>query len=558
MRKIKIYLIVLAGILIGQGFGGRLLAQEAKDELIFRAMQDELERNKQELSLADFGKPFFLSYALGITENFEIIGTLGAITNSYQMPLSSVGSIRLLLGDYHRNSDSRYEGRFVRTQMPLEPDYNSIRRNFWLGTDYTYKNALRNFAGKAAYLKANPKTPEEEQLDDLSKIKPITKFVTNPDKYTLNKEAWENNVRELSAIFKNYPKLLNTSIILTGLQMEVYKTTSEGVKLKQPVNYVVLHATASATTDDGVKFGDTYSVVAARIEELPTMEELKKNIVQFADNMTKLRGCEAITEYYSGPILFEDAACSKIFIDNLLNQGGLFAYRKPEGGQSKRTIDGRIGKKIVDSRISIKNYTTLNKYNNVRLLGAYEVDAEGVVPEKEMTLVENGILKGLLNGRVPTLKTPESTGSSRFMLNGGEIAFATAPGTIHISVKDGSKPEKMKKALIKAAKEEGLDYTYIVRRMAGQASLIYKVNVKDGSETMVRAGDFSTINLAKIKRLLDISGKEKIANFVLNQQVLSSLIYPSSILIEDMEINKSELKKEKKPALIFPLERTQK
>lgn len=559
MKKTKIYLVVLSGLLLGQQwFPGGLWAQSAKDDVIFKAMQDELQRNKEELSLADFGKPFFLSYALGTSRKFEVSGSLGAITNSYEMPWSSVGSIRLLLGDYHRTSDPQYVGYFLRAAMPAEANYDVLRREFWLGTDAAYKNALRNFAAKQAYLKANPKTVEEEAIDDLSKIVPVNKVVKNSTEYVFDRSQWEQSIRELSAIFKNYKTLLNSVVGISGMEMDVYKKTSEGVSVKQPVNYVNLYAQATVITDDGVRFGDSYSVVVPMPSDLPSMEELKKKVTEFAENLTSLREVDPISEYYSGPILFEEAACSKIFIDNFLNPGSLIAFRKPEGGQAKRTLDARIGKKVVDSRITIKNYSTLNKYNNVPLLGAYDVDAEGVVPAKEMTLVENGILKNLLNGRVPTQKTPESTGSSRYLLTGQEVVFATAPGTIHVSVKDGTKPDKMKKALIKAAKEEGLDYAYIVRKMAGQASLFYKVSVKDGSEELVRAGDLSSINLAKIKRVLDVSAKENVLNYVWNQQTLSSLIYPSAILIEDMEINKSELKKEKKPALEFPLQRAAK
>lgn len=94
-----------------------------------------------------------------------------------------------------------------------------------------------------------------------------------------------------------------------------------------------------------------------------------------------------------------------------------------------------------------------------------------------------------------------------------------------------------------------------MRSIAGPASRIYKVDVKDGSETQVRFGDVSAINLAKIKRVLDISSKENVSNYILNRQVLSSLIYPASVLIEDVEINKSEPKKEKEPVLKFPLQR---
>lgn len=48
------------------------------------------------------------------------------------------------------------------------------------------------------------------------------------------------------------------------------------------------------------------------------------------------------------------------------------------------------------------------------LYGYYEIDGDGVTPEAEMTLVEKGVFKRMLNGRFPTLKAPVSTGSARF------------------------------------------------------------------------------------------------------------------------------------------------
>ena len=196
----------------------------------------------------------------------------------------------------------------------------------------------------------------------------------------------------------------------------------------------------------------------------------------------------------------------------------------------------------------------MDKYNGVPLLGAYNIDAEGVVPAKEMTLVDHGIFKSMLNGCIPTLYAPQSTGSSRFLLSSSNGMFATAPGTIHIEVEKGTKPEKMKSALIKAAKEEGLKYAYIVRSLAGKASRIYRVDL-DGKETQVRFGDVSGLTLINLKRMLNISSKENVSNYILNGQLLSSLIYPSSILVENIEINKSDVKKDKEQVLTFPLQR---
>ena len=526
---------------------GPVVAQNEQDQVIFKAMQDELQRNKAELALPGMDKPFYLSFSLGRFRQFEVVGELGAITNSLELPWRGIGSSQMLLGDYNNTNDTRFVGQFMKVGMPAEADYDMIRRNFWLVSDAAYKMALREAAAKEAALKSNPQTPEEAQLPDLVKAEPITKIVESKVPYEIDIKKWENTIRELSAIFKNYKEIYNSSVGISGLDMEVYKQTSEDVTMKQPVTYANLFAQGYVTTEDGVRIGDALSILVARPQDMPSLEDLKKKVTAFAENLMKLRNAPVVEEFYSGPVLFEDGASSSIFVNNLLNQGGLFAYRKPIGQAGGRTLEGRIGRKIIDNR--------LDTYDGTPLLGAYEIDAEGVIPEKEMTLVDKGILRQMLNGRVPSLKTQHSTGSSRFVMTGSDIVYTTAPGTIHIQVDKGTKQDKMKKALIKAAKDEGLDYAYIVRSIAGPASRIYKVDVKDGSETQVRFGDVSAINLAKIKRVLDISSKENVSNYILNRQVLSSLIYPASVLIEDVEINKSEPKKEKEPVLKFPLQR---
>lgn len=66
----------------------------------------------------------------------------------------------------------------------------------------------------------------------------------------------ENTIRELSAIFKNYKEIYNSSVGISGLDMEVYKQTSEDVTMKQPVTYANLFAQGYVTTEDGVRIGD--------------------------------------------------------------------------------------------------------------------------------------------------------------------------------------------------------------------------------------------------------------------------------------------------------------
>ncbi len=534
-----------------------LSAQTQKDQIIFRAMQDEMKRNLEQLSIPGVEKPFFIAYATGNITQHEISASLGAITTLNQTGPQMVGSVRLFLGNYKLTSDSKYLGRFQQTPLPAEADYDLIRQYFWLGTDAAYKEAAKEFNAKLTARKKNVPTEEEARLSDFSPITPVEKIIRPEKDFTLDTRKWEENLRQLSLIFLDYPELFNTSVTLTAFDMEVYLKTSEGTTVKQPVRMVSLKAEGSARTDDGIVMKDAYAALACTPDELPSTDELKTKIKAFASDFVKLRGAEPVKEFYCGPVLFEQGAAASIFKKNLLTQDGLFAYRKPEdlvtAMQNKaKPISSRIDMKIIDNRITVKSYSSRKEYNGKPLYGAYQIDAEGVIPPAEMTLVENGIFKKMLNGRIPAINCEESTGSSRYYAYPKEVLYTTAPGTLHISVEKGSKPETLKKQLIKLAKEDGLPYAYIVRGIDETTSAIYRVDLKDGKETLMRSGDISPIELKNLRRLAGISAKEEVTEFMLDDYVLTSMIYPSALLVEDVEINKTNVTKESAPALPLP------
>lgn len=523
--------------------------------MIFQAMQDELQRNMEQLHLPNSSKPFYLSYTIKYSSSFEIAGSLGGIINSMSQDSSAVGNVRLLIGNYHRNNDVSYDGSYgLRLPVPADGDYDEIRRNLWLATDAAYKEALQQYAGKYNYLKTHPLAPDEEKTDDFSKAE-LTSHSAKNSTSSIELQQWEKNVSRLSAIFKRYPQLQNTTVVLYGQNYTTYKVTSEGLKLQLPDGQITLSVRASILGADMVRINDSWSTTVSSIDNLPDVAELEKQFTQFAEGMIRLSQAEPINEYYAGPVLFVDAACANVFKTNLLNPGQLIAIRQPLGSPMGATFDGRIERKILDSRLTVKNLTALKSYNGIPLIGHYGIDAEGIVPPKELTLIENGILRQQLNGRIPTSKAPQSTGSARFSLIPNQVYFGIVPGILHISCDKGIKIDKMKKALLRSAQEENLKYAYIVYKLAAQASVIYRINTKTGEETQVRAGEFANIDLMKLKRLTAISAQEQVENYLYNGQYSSSIICPKAILVEDVEINIPSLRKEEKSPLTFPLER---
>lgn len=273
-------------------------AQPNKDEVIFKAMQDEIERNSNELMLPGMPKPFFISYGLGCFRQFEVVGILGSIVNATEIPSSAVGSVELLLGDYEHTSDASYAHPMTHVPMPGEADYDALRRGYWQGSDVMYKWALRGMAAKEAYEKANPQNVDGEKLPDLNKVPAVQKIVEDKGDFAIDMEAMENMVRELSVIFKDYKDIENSVVMLSGFDTDIYKKTSADVEMKQPLRYVNLVVQAQTMTADGERIGDIYSVVTDSPQKLPDVEKLKQDVVAFADNLMKLRDAEKLQEDY--------------------------------------------------------------------------------------------------------------------------------------------------------------------------------------------------------------------------------------------------------------------
>src|ERR1044071_5398282 len=78
-----------------------LVAQ--KDEVILRAMQDELRRN-MEIRETGYDKPFFISYGLTDVNSYSVYASLGAIVQAEESN-NRGKAMRVLVGDYVFNDE---------------------------------------------------------------------------------------------------------------------------------------------------------------------------------------------------------------------------------------------------------------------------------------------------------------------------------------------------------------------------------------------------------------------------------------------------------------------
>ena len=528
------------------------IAATNADEVIFAAMRSELDRNKAALVLPNGPKPYYISYEVIRYRYFQTVASLGGLMLSTVSPWQMAGGTQVMLGDYKNNSDAGYSGQIAPAQLPSEVDYDVIRRGLWESSDMMYKYSLGMMAQKANYLQQNPRSPEEAELADMQSLPAVTHLGERAAKYEIDKAALDKLVTEVSAVFNEYKDIYNSSVAISGTEVDIYRLTTEGVQLKQPGGFVTVTVSAETRGDNGSSLGDSFSLSLLTPSEIPSTEELTARVKTFAQGLLQLKSAALVSEYYNGPILFEGGAVATVLANNLLYNGGLIAARSLT--PSRGGLADQFGHKIIDSRLTIKNYAAMKEYNGTPLYGYYEIDGDGVTPEAEMTLVKNGVFTRMLNGRVPTKNTPGTTGSARFMMSPQSPTVTTGIGTIHVQAEKTISHEKMKKVLIKAAKEAGLSCAYIVRGISGSALEVYQVNLKDGKETRVRTTGFRMPDLTKLLNLRAISSRENVMNFLPNNYP-ASMIYPAGMIVDGLVIDKAVPKTEKEPALKLPRQR---
>ena len=211
-------------------------------------------------------------------------------------------------------------------------------------------------------------------------------------------------------------------------------------------------------------------------------------------------------------------------------------------------------KKILDPRIDIVNYSSLPEYKGTKLMGAYSIDADGIKPEAEISLVEKGVLKQILNRATPTEHAMHSTGSARFTNNPRNVLPTTSVGTFHVKATGTIDADKMTKELIKLGKKKKLEYVYKITSPAGAESLqLYQINVKTGEEKPARITQAILPTLSQLEKIAAISSKENVYN--LSKSVNTSVICPSAIILDDIELSTNTPRSEKAPAIPYPLQR---
>jgi hypothetical protein len=441
----------------------------AQDDVVLRAMRDELARSMQQLQLEKLEKPYFIAYRVTEENAADAKASFGALLSSssarnrFLTVEVRVGSPKFdnshFLSMSFLNRGGLAGGFGGASLLPLEDNYKELRRQLWLTTDSAYKKALEDLSRKRAALQNKTST---EDIPDFSQQQPTTiAEAQTPAKIDVGQ--LETLARSLSAVFKGSPTIFTDSADVTMDQTYMRYVNSEGTTFtrNRSVASVVLRAETQAA--DGAPVMDFLAAYGHSINDLPSPRDLEKRALAMGQRLEKLRSAPLV-DHYNGPVLFEGQAAAELFAQVIAP--ALLAVRRPVSdapqfelfsASLESPFQDRLGGRVLPDFLSVADDPTLSRYQDEPLLGASRVDDDGV-PTRRTVLVENGTLKTLLATRDPVAGVAQSTGSRR--------SGTVAPGNLLVTVTQGLPDEAMKAKLLSLVQQRGKPFGIVVERLA--------------------------------------------------------------------------------------------
>ncbi len=530
-------------------------------------MRAELERSQKELKLGDHGPPYFISYQVKDYDQREVSARFGALfTDGSWRDRQVYVDVRVGSYELDNSADQGMEFGFTtrgtsyitRKTAPIDDDVTALRTSLWLITDERYKQALFDFLkkkGDNVYTVEDPSRPPS-----FSKEQPNT-HVGAPVAFSFSRDRWVKLARSLSATFKRHPEIFDSEVKITGEKMVRYFVSSEGSRIVTEQVLYGLHVSAITRAPDGQLLDNSRDYYAPLESQLPSDETLTREAQKMVEELLALRSAPAI-DPYTGPAILSPEAAGVLFHEAVGHR--LEGERQHDDNEGK-TFRGQVGRPVLPSFLTIRDDPTLRALENRPLNGYYLFDEEGVRGQP-VVLVENGVLRNYLLSRRPVEGAQQSNGHGRSQGNRKPMARMA---NLLVESKKQVSDEELKRMLIAEAKRQGKPYGLIIRDITGGNTntsnwgyqafkgiprMVFRVDVRDGKETLVRGVEIVGTPLSSINKIMATGRARGIFNGFCGAEsgsVPVSAVAPATLL-QEIELQRAVEGKDRPPLLPSP------
>ena len=512
---------------------------------MLNAMKEELTREQQLLVLKDMQRPYFIQYRLEDVHTYEAIANYGALTRENESHQRAV-RVEIRIGDYTTDSSSA-RGDGVVELASTDNDPNALRFALWTATDEAYKNALRSFASKLAALKQYQTPPT---ANDFSPAKPGTTRIEPLVTLDLDRTEWKRRIVEASGLFTSDPAVKSfapdvqvSNATVSAIAVNRYLVNTDGTMLRHGYAGYQNMVSVGGQAPDGMQVGRDNGTMATTAAGLESWTAMRQRAINNLLSYNELRHAPVVdAEDYHGPVLFSGDAAADVV--NRLIVPNIEADR-PEMGTNARTqgpYQSSLHSPILPNYISIVDDPTQRIFDGRSLLGAYNVDDEGVTVAP-VTLVKNGELINYDIGREPIKDFPESNGHGRAIP--AQSARSRA-GVVIVKSTQNLTEEQMRAKLVALAKEKGKN-VYEVETLGGgelMPRILYRIS-PDGKRTLVRGAAFDDLDQRALRAdIVAAGGKPWVAQAI--APIPQTTIVPS-ILFDDITVKRANPEQQKLP-----------
>jgi predicted Zn-dependent protease len=517
--------------------------EDAEKDPVLKAMLAELDRNRDQLQLKGFEKPFFIQYRMEDIEDYQTKADFGASVGDSRHH-QRLARVTVRVGDYKIDSStSRGDGAVELAALDNDP--LALRAGLWQATDQAYKAALKAYALKQAQLKQVQTPPQQDDFSHEAPIVSIEKTV----QLQVDAQAWTKRVADASGLYR-------TDASLKALEKEVqyatasfharavntYLVSTEGTIVRKGVTSYDESFAVGTQAADGMHLDRSYATSGVTPADLDSQQAFDKHAAGLIASLGELLKAPLVEEEYHGPVLLSADAASDALHDLLATA---VTATRPELGTEARTkgaFASSFHARVLPDFLDVVDDPSLTSLNGKTLMGAYKIDDEGV-PAQPVKLIIDGKLQNYLIGREPVRDFPRSNGHGR--------AGATGPARPEISVLDvkaheGLSDAELNQKLLAAARDRGLTSVYYVETLGPDLTprLLYKIG-DDGKRTLVRGATLDDLDQRALRSGIIAAGK---APYVANYGgAIPQTILAPALLFDDITIRRANEKNDKLP-----------
>ena len=510
---------------------------------LLQAMQQELDRERDQLVLPGMQKPYFIEYRVDDYITYEAVANFGALTQE-EHNHQRIVRVAVRIGDYTIDSSSS-RGDGTVELAPEDNDPAALRYALWTTTDEAYKTALRAYATKQAQLKRFEKPPTEKDFSTAPPIVSIEPIV----KLDVDEAEWKKRIVDASGAFLAEPELSAfaadvqfSSSSFRAVVVNHFQVNTEGTTLRHGYSAYTASYSVNGQAQDGMRLTRDTGPTTAVASELESAEAFHKRAVNAVKAFEALRNAPvADAEDFHGPVLFN--ATSSTGVINRLFVPNVEADR-PGMGTTARTngaYQSSFKAKVLPDLLDVVDDPRITTFKGRTLIGAYKVDDEGV-PAQAVELVNHGKLVNYLVGRTPVRDFPASNGHGRAAPGQGPRA---ASGVIIVKAVNPVPAAELHAKLVAMAKEQERD-VYEVEAISGDLMprMLYRVH-PDGTRQLVRGAVFDELDNRSLRSDILAAGDDAVVNNSLTQ--LPETTIAPSLLFGDIGVKRATEEQQKLP-----------